>query len=80
MSIDHIDRVRAAFATVIGDDAATGIVPGATMEDIEGWDSVNFLNLVMAIEDEFDLQMSTLDAASLNTVDAILAYVERKTS
>ena len=50
------------------------------MEDVEGWDSLNFLNLVMAIEDEFDLQMSTLEAASLNTVDAVVSYVERKTS
>jgi acyl carrier protein len=80
MSAEIIDRIRKAFASVIGENAAQGVVPGATMEDVEGWDSLNFLNLVMAIEDEFDLQMSTLEAASLNTVDAVVSYVERKTS
>jgi acyl carrier protein len=75
-----LQRVRNAFATVIGKDAARHVVAGAIMEDVEGWDSVNFLNLVVAIEDEFDLRMSTLEAASLNSVDAILAYVERKKS
>lgn len=80
MSAEIIDRIRKAFASVIGENAAQGVVPGATMEDVEGWDSLNFLNLVMAIEDEFDLQMSTLEAASLNTVDAVVSYVERKTT
>lgn len=80
MSAEIIDLIRKAFASVIGENAAQGVVPGATMEDVEGWDSLNFLNLVMAIEDEFDLQMSTLEAASLNTVDAVVSYVERKTS
>jgi len=80
MSAEIIDRIRKSFASVIGENAAKGVVSGATMEDVEGWDSLNFLNLVMAIEDEFDLQMSTLEAASLNTVDAVVSYVERKTS
>ena len=78
MSDSLLVRIQTAFATVIGPEAAKSVLPGARMEDVDGWDSTNFLNLVMAIEDEFNLSMSTLEAASLNTVDAVIAYLENK--
>ena len=80
MKQEILERVRNAFSTVIGVDAAKNMVPGATMEDVKGWDSLNFLNLIVALEDEFTIEMSTLEAASLNTVDAIITFIEQKTS
>lgn len=78
MRKDDLKRVRDAFASVIGEKAAEDIVPGATMEEIEGWDSLNFLNLIIAIEEEFDIQLTTLDAAGMTTVDAILAHLDTR--
>jgi acyl carrier protein len=75
---DILERVCKAFASVIGDAPAEKVVPGATMEDVEGWDSINFINLVMAIEDEFGIQMSTIEAASLTSVDAVVNFVAGK--
>lgn len=74
----YLSRIKGSFATVIGATDAEAIVPGATMEDVPGWDSNNFIDLVMAIEDEFGIELSTLDATSLTSVEAINRYLERR--
>lgn len=75
---ETLERVRKAFASVIGENAARGLVPGVTMDEIDGWDSMNFIKLVMAIEDEFSIQMNTIEAASLTSVTAVVTFIGNK--
>ncbi len=72
------ERIQKAFASVIGPTEAASMTPDATMEDVRSWDSSNFIALVLAIEDEFDIQMSTLDAASLTSVPSLMRYLTEK--
>lgn len=73
----YLERIRSAFGTVIGSSAAA-MAPEAGMADVPGWDSVHFIDLVLAIEDEFAIELSTLDATALTSVRAINAYLEKR--
>jgi acyl carrier protein len=50
----------------------------ANFVDDLGADSLDQVELVMALEDEFDVEIPDEDAEGLKTVKAVLAYVEGK--
>jgi acyl carrier protein len=60
---ERVQRV----ATDIFNVPAAQIVPAATPEMIEGWDSLQHLNLVVALEQEFGLQFTAEDVEQLQT-------------
>lgn len=45
-------------------------------EDIEGWDSVGHLNLMLMLEDGFGLQLEIEDMEKLTSVASILEHVD----
>ncbi len=46
-------------------------------EDLEA-DSLDLFELVMALEDEFDVEIPTEDLANITTVGAVIDYIESK--
>ena len=61
--------------------ATLEISPGAiredsTMESIEEWDSLGHVHIMVALEQAFDLYMDVDDFAEMDSVGAILAYLE----
>lgn len=48
------------------------------METVPGWDSQSFLSLIVAMEDEFAITVSMLDAVGLYSVAAIDKYLEKR--
>ena len=71
-----LDRVEAVFKTVLTNEQSTGFDAKATMDDIDGWDSLNFLSIIMGLEGEFDIRIDGLDAATLTSVPNMLEYLE----
>jgi acyl carrier protein len=62
--------------------ATFGVAPDAlddstSAEHIATWDSLNHLNLVMALEQEFALSLSVEDAIEMRTVGRIRAVLAR---
>lgn len=61
--------------------AATLQVPPAKVtaatrdQDLPAWDSLGQVNLIMALEQEFGVYIEVEDFGSLNSVQAILAYL-----
>jgi acyl carrier protein len=47
-------------------------------ETVEGWDSLNLLNVLMSIEAEFDITVSPEEAAEFVSVERILAVLRSK--
>ncbi len=43
-----------------------------------GADSLDIVELVMAMEEEFDIEIPDEDAASISTVEDVVEYVEHK--
>jgi acyl carrier protein len=53
---------------------------GATTHDrdLPAWDSLGHVNLIMALEQEFDIYIEVEDFGNLNSVPAILAYLAQQ--
>jgi acyl carrier protein len=48
----------------------------STMDEIEEWDSLGHVHIMVALEQAFDLYMDVDDFAELDSVPAILQYLE----
>ena len=53
------------------------IVPSATFVDDLGADSLDTVELIMAIEEEFDCEIPEEEAASISTVQEVIDYVSK---
>jgi acyl carrier protein len=65
------------FARVF-DDETIQLLDATTAQDIPGWDSLTHINLIIEIEEEFDLKFTVDDIAGLKNVGEMVAMVERK--
>jgi acyl carrier protein len=54
---------------------ANAIREDSTMEEIEEWDSLGHVHIMVALEQSFDLYMDVDDFAELDSVPAILQYL-----
>lgn len=77
MSASLEDRVRRVVSDVFG--VPLGRVTATTSrDDVETWDSVNVVNLLMALEGEFGVSISIDEAADLMSVPIIVALLVEK--
>ena len=74
----YLERIRSVFAEAIGPEAAAAVSAEADIDSVPGWDSQSFIRLVMTMEDTFGVQLSTMDAAALFSIEAINEYLERR--
>lgn len=77
MSVAVEHRLQRIFTDVFA-LPAEHIRPETSPEMIESWDSVNHLNLVLAMEQEFDVQFTPEEIEQLLSVDAIVKLLEEK--
>lgn len=49
-----------------------------SQDDVEGWDSMQHLNLVMALEEEFDLSISPEESTEMLTFELVCLLIEEK--
>ena len=54
------------------------VIPQAVLKDDLGADSLDEVELLMALEDEFDIEIPDQDAEKFKTVKDIVDYVELK--
>ena len=71
------ERVKQIIADQLMVDE-TEITPGANLQDDLGADSLDVVELVMAFEEEFDLEISDEDAERCKTVKDVLDYIASK--
>ena len=60
------------------DDETIHLVEATTAPDIPGWDSLTHINLIIEIEEEFDLKFTVDDIVGLKNVGEMVEMVERK--
>jgi acyl carrier protein len=73
MSIE--DKVKKIIAEKLSVDLAE-VVPEASFVDDLGADSLDLVELIMSMEEEFDVEISDEDAEKITTVQDAIAYVE----
>ncbi len=72
-----IDKIQDVFRQVF-ENPALRIRPDMTAQDVEGWDSFNHINLVLALEMAFDIAFTTEEIASMAKVDDLIVILRQK--
>jgi acyl carrier protein len=72
---DKVYRVIADKLEIDSDE----IVPGASFVDDLGADSLDLVELIMSMEEEFELDIDDKDAEKMKTVKDVLDYLEKHT-
>ena len=74
MSDEMTGKIRGLVAEQLGVDAGTLSSEANILEDL-GADSLDVVELVMAIEEEFDIEIPDEDAESMRTLGDVEKYV-----
>ena len=72
---DVLSRITKIIVDRLGVEEAE-VKPEASFKDDLGADSLDVVELVMELEDEFDLEISDEDAEKISTVADVVAYIE----
>jgi acyl carrier protein len=71
------DRLKAVMAAML--DLNADAIDGRTSTDtVPQWDSVRHMNLVIALEEEFDITIPDDEVVTLTSYDIIKATVEEQ--
>jgi acyl carrier protein len=70
------ENVKRIIAEQLGVDDAE-VTPSASFVDDLGADSLDQVELVMALEEAFDLEISDSDAERIRTVQDAIDYIEK---
>ena len=70
MSKDRERELRAVFGDVLGCDVSA-LTDDASPSSVKGWDSVNHMQLLLAVEEAFGVQFQPEEFASLTTFGAL---------
>jgi acyl carrier protein len=72
-----LDRLNRVFRDVLENDLIM-LNPNTTAADIEEWDSLSHVRIVLAVEQEFKLRLKAGEISGLENVGAFVALLERK--
>lgn len=72
---DTLDRVKKIIVDRLGVDESKIALEASFKEDL-GADSLDVVELVMELEDEFDMEISDEDAEKITTVGDVVKYIE----
>jgi len=73
------EKLNAVFCEVF-DEEDLVITPEMTANDVEGWDSLSHVNLIVAIESKFGIRFGQKELLSLKQVGDLLNCIEKKIS
>jgi acyl carrier protein len=76
-NVSVFEQVRSVASDLLG-IPADGISAASSPESIEAWDSVQHLTLVLALEEEFNLQLSPEEIEQMKNIGDIAKLIERK--
>lgn len=72
-----MERINIIFRDVFDDDTLV-ITDSTNAEDIEDWDSLEHINLIMAMEKDFGLKFNLQEVGELANVGEMADLIERK--
>ncbi len=72
-----LDKIKEVVVDQLGVDADQ-VTPEANFVDDLGADSLDTVELIMAFEEEFDVEIPDTDAEKIKTVQDVINYIESK--
>jgi acyl carrier protein len=77
--MNAIEALTEVFRIVFEDDTIV-LYPEMTANDVEGWDSLSHILLILAIENKFKIKFSQKELLTLKNVGSLVYLIENKTS
>jgi acyl carrier protein len=74
---DVMTRLTGVFRGIFGNEALS-LSRDTTAEDVDGWDSLMHINLIVAIEREFKIRFTTREITGLSNVGDLMDVIARK--
>jgi acyl carrier protein len=71
------ERLTDIFHDVFDDDDIV-LSPGMTAEDVDDWDSLSHIRLIVAVEKEFDITFTSSEVTELENVEQFADLVQSK--
>lgn len=72
-----IARLNEVFRDVFGDDSIN-VTPNTTSGDIEDWDSIEHINLIAAVEEEFDMRFKMREVSGMKNVGEMIQIISER--
>ena len=72
-----LDRLQDVFRDVFEDDGLT-VGPETTADDVDGWDSLMHVTMMVNVEKTFGVRFSSREVASLRNVGHLVELIEAK--
>ena len=77
LSATTFERVRAVASDVFR-VPADRLSADSSPESVENWDSMQHLNLVLAVEEKFGIQLDPEEIEQMKNIGAVAALVDKK--
>jgi acyl carrier protein len=77
MTINSMETLQQVFRLVF-DEESIVISPEMTANDIDGWDSLSHVNLIVAVESMFKIRFSQKELLTLKNVGDLHATITSK--
>jgi acyl carrier protein len=74
---DRLARLNQVFQQVFDDDELQ-VDPQTTARDVEGWDSLMHVTLIVNVEKAFRVKFSSSEVAALQDVGELLKLIEAR--
>lgn len=76
-SAQILDRLTTIFRDVLDDEDIT-IAAATTAEDVDGWDSLAHIRLMIATQSAFGIKFSAAEIGKLNNVGDLVALIAKR--
>jgi acyl carrier protein len=70
-------RLNAIFGDVFDDDTVA-LKPETTADDVDGWDSLSHIRLVLSVEKAFNVKFSAAEVGKLKNVGELVGLIRAK--
>lgn len=77
--MDTKEKLQEVFCDVFDDDEIE-LTDETTADDIDAWDSLTHVQLIVAVEKAFGLKFSTVEVMKLKNVGEFIALIDKKKS
>ena len=72
-----ISKVQNIFQEIF-EDPKLYIAPAMTAKDVANWDSFNHINLILALEEAFNVRFTTAEMAQMSNVGELVVILAKK--
>jgi acyl carrier protein len=72
------EKLTSVFRDVLDEDDLV-LTPGMTADDVDGWDSLSHVRLVLAVSKVFGVKFSAAEVGQLKNVGEFVEMIQSKT-